>query len=360
MDGGGSAQSFETLGRRAQVYQLRRLAYKALQQYPLPQPRLALLQHEHNTTFHVRTVTGERFVLRIHRPEQHTTEAIRSELLWLTALHQDTSLHIPQPILTKDGGLLTIAEVDGVPEPRVCVLFRWQTGRFLSRSLTPIHLERVGMFIGCLHEHAAQWSYPPQFVRGRVDNLTSVARFISRVDLHSASLTDLEKHPTDEDVERCLRLVAELCSAEDSVVVQCAIHHIRQVLAELGYGADVFGLIHADLHQENYLFHRGGVLAIDFDDCGFGHYLFDLSVTLLEIQHLQQYVSLRTALLAGYRRARPLPSAHECCLDTFFVLRHIQVLMWVLESREYPTFRSTWKSWSQDELQQLRLLLRNA
>lgn len=226
-------QSFETLGRRAQVYQLRRLAYKALQQYPLPQPRLALLQHEHNTTFHVRTAAGERFVLRIHRPEQHTTEAIRSELLWLTALHQDTRLHIPQPILTKDGGLLTIAEVDAVPEPRVCVLFRWQTGRFLGRSLTPIHLERVGMFIGCLHEHTAQWSYPPHFVRGRVDSLTSVARFISRVDLHSASLTDLEKHPTDEDVERCLRLVAELCSVEDSVAVHCAIHQIRRTCSAL-------------------------------------------------------------------------------------------------------------------------------
>jgi len=360
MDGAGSVQSFETLGHRAQLHRLRRLAYKALQQYPLPQPRLALLQHEHNTTFHVWIASGERFVLRIHRPEQHTTEAIRSELLWLTALHQDTKLYIPQPVLTKDGGLLTIAEVDGIPEPRVCVLFRWLTGRFLNRSLTPTHLERVGMFIGCLHEHTAQWSYPPHFVRGRVDNLTSTARFISRVDLRTTSLTDLEKHPTDEDVERCLRLVAELCSAEDSVVVLCAIHQIRQVLAELGYGAGVFGLIHADLHQENYLFHRGSVLAIDFDDCGFGHYLYDLSVTLLEIQHLQQYASLRNALLAGYRQARLLPSAHENYLDTFFALRHLQLVMWVLESREHPTFRSEWKRWTQDELQRLRLLLRNA
>jgi Ser/Thr protein kinase RdoA (MazF antagonist) len=142
--------------------------------------------------------------------------------------------------------------------------------------------------------------------------------------------------------------------------VLCAIHQIQQVLAELGYGAGVFGLIHADLHQDNYLFHRGGVLAIDFDDCGFGHYLYDLSVTLLEIQHLQQYASLRNALLAGYRQARLLPSAHENYLDTFFALRHLQLVMWVLESREHPTFRSEWKRWTQDELQRLRLLLRNA
>jgi Ser/Thr protein kinase RdoA (MazF antagonist) len=352
-------QSFERLGHRAQLHRLRRLAYKALREYTLPQPRLALLKHEHNTTFHVRTADGERFVLRIHRPEQHTTEAILSELLWLTALHQETKLCIPQPILTKDGGLLTIAEVDGVPEPRVCVLFRWLTGRFQNLHLIPTHLERVGMFMGHLHEHTAHWPFPPHFVRGRVDNLTSKARLVSRVDLHRASPTDLEKHPTDEDVERCLRLVGELCSAEDSAVVHRAIRQIRQVLTELGYGADVFGIIHADLHQENYLFHRGIVCAIDFDDCGFGHYLYDLSVTLLEIQHLRQYASLRTALLAGYRRARSLPLAHEGYFDTFFALRYLQLLIWVLESREHPAFRNEWKSWEQDELQQLRLSLRD-
>lgn len=36
------------------------------------------------------------------------------------------------------------------------------------------------------------------------------------------------------------------------------------------------GLIHGDLHQENYLFCRGAVGAIDFDDCGYGHFLCQL------------------------------------------------------------------------------------
>ena len=35
-------------------------------------------------------------------------------------------------------------------------------------------------------------------------------------------------------------------------------------------GPDVFGLIHAHLHQENCLIHRGEVRAIDFDHCGYG------------------------------------------------------------------------------------------
>jgi Ser/Thr protein kinase RdoA (MazF antagonist) len=136
--------------------------------------------------------------------------------------------------------------------------------------------------------------------------------------------------------------------------VEQVIGKIRAVLNELGYGKEVFGLIHADLHQDNYFFHRGRVRAIDFDDCGWGHYLFDLNVTLLELQHLPTYPALRTAFLSGYRRIRALPSAHEGYLDTFFALRRLQLLMWVLESREHPAFRNDWAAAAQDDLEHLK------
>ena len=350
-------QLFETVSRRAQLHRLGRLARAALQHYALPQPRLAALKHEHNTTFHVWAADGARYVLRVHRPGQHTTKAIQSELLWLTALRQDTTLNLPQPVPTQADAPLTVAEAEGVPEPRVCVLFRWLPGRFLEDQLTPAHLERVGMLTARLHEHTAQWQPPDHFVRGRVDVLTAEARRSSHVDPHTATLAELEQRPTDEDAERCLRLVTELCSADDGAVVRRAIERIQRVLRELGYGADTFGLIHADLHQENYCFDRGRVCAIDFDDCGFGHYLFDLNVTLIELQELPQYAALRAALLKVYRQVRPLPRALEAYLDTFFVLRRLQLLMWVIESRQHPAFRDDWQRRAQYDLQQLRHML---
>jgi Ser/Thr protein kinase RdoA (MazF antagonist) len=75
---------------------------------------------------------------------------------------------------------------------------------------------------------------------------------------------------------------------------------VRQAQRELGASPDVFGLIHSDLHQENYLFHRGRVRAIDFDDCGWGHFVYDLAVTLSELQHLPT----------------PRPSGPGCFADT--------------------------------------------
>ena len=347
-------QSFEQLSRRGQMVRLRNLAHTALRQYPLSQYRLSVLQHEHNTTYRVRTSDGRSYVLRIHRPEQHTIEAIHSELLWLAALQQDTALKIPQPILTKDGAFFTIASADGVPEPRACALFRWLPGRFLYRQLKPSHLERVGMFTARLHEHAAKWRFPPNFVRGRIDVLTAEARRDSLLNPHNMSSAALAGNPAEEDTNRCLRLVGELFRPEDVASVTQAIQQIRLMLDSLGYSSENFGLIHADLHQENYFFDHGQVSAIDFDDCGFGHYLYDLSVTLIEIYNLPGYAAFRTALLAGYRSVRPLPAEHEAFLNTFFVLRCLQLLVWVLESREHPAFRDRWERWAGEELQYLR------
>ncbi len=335
---------------RGQLQRLRRLAWSALESYGLPVYSLTPLRHEANTTFRLTAGNGSRYVLRIHPPGSRTVEAIRSEMLWLAALRRDTDLQVPEPNPTRDGSLLVLAEGEGVPEPRVCVLFRWLEGRFLDDRLTPAHLARVGILTARLQEHAAQWQPPDGFVRGRVDNLTAAARASSRYDPSSTSASDLAPRPSEHDAEQLIRLATDLHSVEDGRTVRTAIDRVRQVLNELGYGPEVFGLIHGDLHQENYCFHRGEVRAIDFDDCGYGHYLFDLNVTLIEVQHLPRYPALREALLAGYRQIRPLPHAHEGYLDTFFALRRLQLLAWVLDSREHPAFRDEWFEWSRDLL----------
>ena len=68
------------------------------------------------------------------------------------------------------------------------------------------------------------------------------------------------------------------------------------------------GLIHGDLHQENYLFERGTARAIDFDDCGWGFFLYDVAVTLSEIEGRPRYAELRDALLDEYAGRRSLPA----------------------------------------------------
>jgi len=110
-------KAFDTLTYRGQLHRLRQLAHSALEQYAVPEPRLVALQHEANTTFRVLAADHQQYVMRIHRPDGHTLAAIRSEVSWLRALRQDTALGVPDPVLTRDGSLLTVAAVPGMPEP---------------------------------------------------------------------------------------------------------------------------------------------------------------------------------------------------------------------------------------------------
>ena len=174
-------QDFELLPRSIQLRRMRRLAQTALTAYELESAHLTPLQHFLNTTFRVdvpshilkpRGDVGEkplRYALRISRSGYQDASTIRSELLWLQAIHRDTRLVVPEPIPGRDGSLLTAVSVPGVPGPRHCALFRWVDGRFRNVRLRPVDLVQVGRFMAQLHLHVQHFTVPEGFVRKRWD-----------------------------------------------------------------------------------------------------------------------------------------------------------------------------------------------
>ena len=50
-------------------------------------------------------------------------------------------------------------------------------------------------------------------------------------------------------------------------------------------GPNRYGLIHADLRLANLLEHDGDVAVIDFDDCGWGWYLYDFGTAVSFFEH---------------------------------------------------------------------------
>ncbi|MEA2576322.1 MAG: hypothetical protein QOH93_3620 [Chloroflexia bacterium] len=335
---------FEHLSHRAQVERLRRLALASLAAYDIGTFRLTLLAHRFNTTFRVDTGDGYCYVLRIHRQGTPTVETVGAELAWLYAIRRDTELEVPDPVPTRSGELLTVAEIADIPTPHICVLFRWLNGRQVDAGLTPRHMQLTGALMARLQDHAAHFGPPPGFARGRVDVLGHSAR----------------RHPDPFNaaaVSTYCALVADTLSQQEAEQVAAVIERVRAAEQALGTGKATFGLIHADLHQYNLLFEGNTVRAIDFDDCGFGPLLYDLAVPLAMLQDRANYPSLRAGLLAGYRQVRHLSAEHEAHLDTFIALRHLQDALWVLEYRKHPAITGDWTALARRSLAQLKTFL---
>ena len=292
------------LTRRAQLAKLRQVAMAALRRYPLADGRLTFVAHGENTTFRHDDGDGGHLV-RVHRPQRHgrgvdTVAAIRSEIAWLQAIRKDTELAVPEPVAARDGAPTVTVAAGG--ETRVCSVLRWMDGRIHEESPRPVHLRRLGEAMAGLHNQADAWTPPADFVRIQWDHETFFGHVMVYGDTPAAGCW----HLLPSEVRARFRAV------DDRMV---------DLIPEAGDA----GLIHADLHLGNALFHRGAVRLIDFDDCGTGPRLYDLAVALWELRDCSDYPAFRDALLAGYRDRREVDVRH---LDDFIALRQVAFDLW--------------------------------
>jgi Ser/Thr protein kinase RdoA (MazF antagonist) len=278
-------------------------AQQALRLYGLEAARLTFIAHSENVTYRVDTAE-ERFLLRMHVPHHpgaicagtQTEAMISSELLWLEALRRDAALPVPDPFADSEGRRVNLVAVQGELKPVPVTLMRWMEGRFPGTQLTLDHCRRAGTLMAHLHNHSAQWTPPPAFQRPAWD----LASF-------ECALSEME--------ELTHRPSVYLALTRDQVRVfrKCA-ERISETMRSLGTERTLWGLIHADLHLGNLLFHRGEARAIDFSRCGYGHFVYDIAECCRFIG-----VERRRAFAAGYRDIRALPEQFPELLETFFI-----------------------------------------
>ena len=310
---GSARQSGQVLTRRAELIRLRHLAWAGLGRYPLAAGRLTFVAHGENTTFRHEGADG-RHLVRVHRPQRHGREvdseaAVGSELMWLQALRRDTGLAVPRPVLARDGALTVT--VNSADVARVCSVLRWMDGRVHENSPRPVHLHQLGGAIAQLHRHADEWTPPPDFVRIRWDHAT----FFGNVMVYG-----------DTPAARCWELLPR--------EVRTRFRAVGGRVFDLMASAHDVGLIHADPHLGNALFHRGAVKLIDFDDCGTGPRVYDLAVAVWELRDRPDYPAFRDALLSGYHALRDLDVGH---LDDYIALRQVAFGLWFTGTAQVNT-----------------------
>jgi Ser/Thr protein kinase RdoA (MazF antagonist) len=103
-------------------------------------------------------------------------------------------------------------------------------------------------------------------------------------------------------------------SLDDYQVFQEAAMQVQEFMPNLHQTHDTWGVIHADLHQGNYVLYGEEVRPIDFSRCGFGFYLYDIGQSLGDVE-----ASLRWHFFEGYSSVRTLPANYQSVVEAFFV-----------------------------------------
>ena len=103
---------------------------------------------------------------------------------------------------------------------------------------------------------------------------------------------------------------------------------------------DARGLIHADFIAKNCLFTDAGACALDFDDCAWGYFLYDLAPAMLQFSALPGHTDLAKALWAGYTARRPLPQTQRNDLETLIAARLVASCRWLAANQQVPQVRA--------------------
>jgi Ser/Thr protein kinase RdoA (MazF antagonist) len=290
------------------VARLTAVAREALGRYDVAEDStVTLLDLSENATFQVDdAATAARIVLRIHRLDYHSAEAIASELAWLAALREQAGVRTPSVIATRDGEpVATIAPRDGGPA-RHGVMFE-----FLPGAEPPARrpdFETLGEITARMHRHARGWPRPAGFTRFRWD--------------HEAAFGERARWGRWRD--------GVGMGTEERAILGRLESVLRHRLRGFGAGPERWGLIHADLRLANLLVDDAGLVSvIDFDDCGYGWYLYDLGAAVSFFEHEPQVPELVDGWLAGYRKVLDLPAADQDEIWTFILLRRLLLVAWI-------------------------------
>ncbi|HET8985852.1 MAG TPA: phosphotransferase [Trueperaceae bacterium] len=228
-------------------------------------------------------------ILKVIAEDHRLHDQVQAEVDWLLALVEE-GVRVSAPLKAETGRY-----VERLPENgRVLVAFRRAPGvATRPTDWTDARLEGWGALLGRLQAQSRSWTPP------------------------GARRTTLAVQSYAKDVAEVM--------PDEPAFTRATLELIDQSAPLLTHGADS-GLIHADLHQHNMLLHDEGWTAIDFDDCSYGSYAFDLAMPLFYMLKAQRAVPAVDSaarflppFLRGFRRHAPDPlggaEAVAACLN---------------------------------------------
>ena len=295
---------------------LGKLAQNSLSLWDIPEgARARLINVSENATYLVEAPGNYKSILRVHRENYHTHRAIECELAWLEALAAEGVVTTPGVYTGRNGDPIQEAHIEGLPAPRYMVLFHFVEGHPPDESgdMTA-GFEQLGQIAARCHDHVLYWRKPDNFQRLTWDETTVFGLNPTWGDWRDAPEVTPEVAGVLEKVEQtvCARLTV------------------------FGKAPERFNLIHADMRLANLLVDKAGTRLIDFDDCGWGWFLYDFAAAISFIEDDPRIPGLKDAWLCGYKSMRAMSAEEEAEIDTFVMLRRMALLAWIGSHIEAP------------------------
>ncbi len=287
--------------------------------YPSPGgEEIHLLKNSENLTFTVFSA-DRKAILRVSRPSYHTQEELLAELQWMRMIRQSGTVGIPEVFAGKDGGPLQSFRSPQSGIRYFCILFSFLPGKTV-RQLHGRELLKRTFQIGSVAAvfHLLTQEHP------ETDRLARFSWDLESLLGEHARWGPWQAYPG--------------LSQEDVHLFQKACDIIQERLTVYGKGRSRYGLVHSDLHLSNAITDGEKLQIIDFDDCGYGWFLYDLGCSLVE--YSDRLRDLTEAWLDGYRTKRLLGEEDLAEVPTFLLLRRIVRLAWLASHSGSDTARS--------------------
>lgn len=297
-----------------------KLKYKIFNLYDLPEDtKVYHLKYSENFTYLLQSEKEKKkYVLRVNRPGYHKREELEGELLWMRKLHEDTDIELADVLQGRDGQYLQKLVFGEESSEYICTMFSFLEGENIHRD-NPEELlyfqKEIGKICAKLHLQSMSWKESRNLTRFSWDY----------EDLFGANCRWGDWSKSKELTE------------EWKDVIRHAVAIIKKRLEAYGKDENVFGLIHSDFNLNNILVEGNRVKILDFDDCGFGWYMYDFGSAMLEYD--ENLREMAGAWLEGYESIRKVSQKDKDELFTFIIARKIICIGWFASHSDNDTVK---------------------
>jgi len=260
----------------------------------------------------------QKYVARVNsgRLAYHSKPSIESEMEWLMAIRRDTDIRVPDVLADRNGDTVHTLNLGEKNNTRFAALYSFLEGIEPPEDNLVRDFFGLGAITAKLHEHSKCWTPPDSFKR------------------HSWSAEDI----LDDTLNWGHWKDGIGIEGETAQVLARAETVVRKRMEDLPSDKDNFGLIHADLRLPNLLVNGAQMSIIDFDDCGYGWFLYELAAAVSFIEDHADFDQLLSRWIEGYQTVSEIDQEILDALPTLLLLRRFSLIAWLGYQQDHLEF----------------------